>query len=58
MKIALHWMIQRAWFRDHYQVFSIDDCQCAAEEVFFGFTLPASHEVPAQMSLFEDLKAA
>ena len=45
----MSWYIKRAYWRDLYNVHTIDDCQNCSEEVFFGF-IESSLECDAQLS--------
>jgi hypothetical protein len=51
------WFIKTGWLRTECKVYSAVQCQCVAEEVFFGFTPPASFEAEieaVQLDMFEE----
>jgi hypothetical protein len=55
------WFIKTGWLRRECSVVSPVQCSCVAEEVFFGFTPPASFEAEleaVQLELFEKGEAA
>ncbi len=45
---AKRWYMQTMHNRITFEVDSIDQCKCIAEEVFFGFIMPASMDNPSQ----------
>jgi hypothetical protein len=50
MSMLHHWYIGRAWLRSQFEIYSIDDCQCVGDEVYFGFVLPAELDNDTQLS--------
>jgi len=45
---AKRWYLQGMHNRITYEVDSIEQCKCVAEEVFFGFVLPADMDSSSQ----------
>lgn len=44
------WYMQSMHNRITYGIESIDDCKCIAEEVFFGYVLPANKDDAEQLT--------